>query len=207
MHHLPEPFGPAARAPHVVWPAWTGPPGGNRRRTHPPELWERGPASEASTGQLVLADLPPECDVPEALLIVARYLVVRIALFAGSRDPSVFNIAAERTAARDYLAAIDPVTAERRWLTGVLDAARRRPGRALLSRLNAAGAAAARGGHVHGAFSLYSASYEIAVHHAWHAEAARAARAIAAAATRGGGLRSSSLWSRRARVHEARAAQ
>lgn len=207
MHRLPEPFGPACRGPDVLWPAWTGPGAGRPKRARLPELWESGPESEDSAGQRVLADLSADGTTSDALVILARYLVLRIALVTGGRVADHLNIAAERTAARDYLGALDPAAAEYRWLGGILDATRLKPGKALLSRLNAAAACAARAGHAHGAFGLYSASYEIAVRHGWHSDAARAARAIAATASRAGGLRSRSLWSRRARVHEARAAR
>jgi hypothetical protein len=153
-------------------------------------------------GERVLADLDSDTDHDDAMLIMARYLVVRV---AGNvdRDQPGFDPGIESASAREYLDPLTPDLSERRWLEAILDAATR-PSRTLVSRLNASAAVAERRGHAYGAFALRYTAWEIATRRRWHAEAARTARAIAAAAERGGGRRSRSLWSRRARVQDAR---
>jgi hypothetical protein len=154
-------------------------------------------------GERVLADLDSGSGQDDALLIMARYLVVRVARNV-DRDLPVFDPRIESASAREYLDAVTPDLPERRWLEAVLDSAIR-VSRTLVSRLNASASVAERRGHAYGAFALRYTAWEIATRRRWHAEAARTARAIAAAAERGGGRRSRSLWSRRARVQEARA--
>jgi hypothetical protein len=206
MQPLPRPFGTAGRASDVVWPQWTGPSTEHTREHRPPELWERRPEAETAAGERVLADLDTSTNRTDALLIVARYLIVRIARHTD--QPAVeFNESAERTAALEYIDAIPGGVAEARWLRGILDACGNRVSRTLVSRLSAAAAVAGRRGHDNGAFALRYTAWQAAVRNEWHADAARIARAIAAAAERGGGPRSKRLWTRRARVHERRAAE
>jgi hypothetical protein len=205
MQPLRRPFGIAGRATDVLWPAWTGPASDRRRHRRPDELWETRPDRESVPGERVLADLDADTHHDDALLIMARYLVVRVARNAGRALPA-FDPAIEAASAREYLDAIELDLPERRWLEAVLRATGR-VSRTLVSRLNAAASAADRRGHAFGAFALRYTAWEIATRKHWHAEAARTARAIAVTAERGGGRRSRSLWSRRARVQEARAAR
>lgn len=206
MQPLPRPFGTASHAPDVMWPPWTGPTTARHRNARPPELWERRPDAGTSPGERVLADLEPDTGPTDALLILARFVTTRVARNLYCRIPG-FDVAVERAAGREYLAAITEDLPEIRWLEAVLASGGNRPGRTLVARLNAAAAAATRRGHVHGAFALRYLAWDIAVQRGWHGEAGRVARAIAAAAERGGGRRSRSLWARRARVHEARASK
>jgi hypothetical protein len=203
MQPLRRPFGIAGRGTDVLWPAWTGPASLKRRNHRPDELWETRPDRESIPGERVLADLDPETGPDDAQLIMARYLIVRVARNANRALPA-FEPAIEAASAREYLDAMQLDLPDRRWLEAVLRATGR-VSRTLVSRLNAAASAADRRGHAFGAFALRYTAWEIATRKRWHAEAARTARAIAAAAERGGGRRSRSLWSRRARVHEARA--
>lgn len=204
MQPLRRPFGIAGHGADVLWPAWTGPASSCRHHHRPEELWEARLDRECVPGERVLADLEPETGHDDALLIMARYLIVRVARNADRAMPA-FDPAIEAASARDYLDAVQPDLPDRRWLEAVLRTADR-PSRTLVSRLNAAAATAERHGHAFGAFALRYTAWEIATRRHWHAEAARTARAIAGAADRGGGRRSRSLWSRRARLQEARAA-
>lgn len=206
MQQKRPPFGTDRRGTDVVWPAFTGPSLEPRRYRRPAELWEQRPGAESWVGERVLSDLSSHPDRADALLILARYMTIRIAVHADRPAPGAFNASIERAAARDYLDALPPDIGERRWLEAVLDAAGR-VSRALVARLNAAAAAAGRSGHLHGEFALRSAAWAIASRHGWHAEAARVARAIAGSAARAGGRRSRALWSRRARIQERRAAR
>lgn len=200
MRNTRTPFGPTGRGPDVVWPAYTG-PSLQSRTYRPTELWER--EIELFVGETVLADLGPGTDCTEALLILGRYQTVRIVIHAGRGESREIPAGIERAAACDYLDAIPDAT-ECRWLRATLDSILPTDDLtpATLSRLRAAAAAASRRGHVHGAFALHLAAYEIARSRAWHRAAARVARAIAGTAAAGNGERSRRRWSRRARVHE-----
>jgi len=189
----------------VSWPSSTGPSRERNRHRRPAELWELRPESEAWVGERALADLVPDTERTDALLILARYLTLRVAAHIGQPDAGTFNAGAERSTAREYLDALDDDIPEGRWLYAILGSSTTRVSRALVSRLNAAATAASRRGHVNGAFALRSTAYEVATRNGWDIEAGRVARAMAAAADRGGGRRSRSLWNRRARVHERRA--
>lgn len=203
--HKRTPFGTADRGTDVIWPPYTGPSREPRTHRRAPELWEARPASEPWIGQRVLTDLMPDTRRTDALLILARYLIVRLAVHVDRPPTESFRASIEAAAATDYLDALPGDLPEIRWLNAALETARGRASRPLVARLNAAAAAAGRRGHINGAFALRSAAWEIARRHGWHTEAARVARAIAGAAGEAGGLRSRTLWSRRARVHERRA--
>jgi hypothetical protein len=189
----------------VVWPAYTGPAESLRRAPRPPELWER--RYEAFTGELVLED--PVRRRFDTTLVLARYLTLRVAAHAASDDWSAFLPEVERALALEYLGALPSRMPERRWLRAVLTsidgAGLVVPG--TVSRLSAAAAAASKRGHRCGAFALWRAAYELACRRGWEGAAGRVARAIARAAAAGRGRRAERLWSRRARVHELRAAR
>ena len=119
-----------------------------------------------------------------------------------------FSARTERTAALGYLAALPTNVPERRWLRAALASISESGAVSgdTVSRLSAAAAMAAHRGQSRGSFALYRIAYVIAIRRGWHGHAARIARAIARAAAAGNGPRSIRLWSRRARIHERRAA-
>jgi len=198
------PFDAAPRRPLVAWPAHNGPPATPRRALRPPELWELD--FELFPGERVLEDAADHAT--DALLRLARYLTVRIAAHAALGEWERFAPEFEREAALEYLAAVPASAPERRWLRAALAAVSESGGvtPSTVSRLSAAAAMAAQRAQPRGAFALYRVAYLIASRRGWHRHAARIARAIASAAAAGEGPRSSRLWSRRARVHDRRAA-
>jgi hypothetical protein len=204
MEHRGLPFDASRSGPEVVWPPFTGLPASPRRWERPAELWELD--FEMFEGEQVLEDAAETA--ADQLIRLARYLTVRIATHAAHGGWTTFSAKTEREAALAYLAAAPANWPERRWLhaalasisdAGALTAS-------TVSRLSAAAAMAADQGQRHGSFALYRIAYTIAARRGWHRHAARVARAIAVAAASGNGARSVRLWTRRARVHEHRAA-
>jgi hypothetical protein len=157
-------------------------------------------------GELVLEDAAQSS--VDGLLLLARYLTVRIVVHAAREEWNRFAAETERMAAMSYISALPPRLPERQWLRATLDSVSESGAVSMstVSRLAAAAASAYRHGHVRGSFALYRTAYVVASGRGWHRQAARIARAIAAAAAAGNGLRSMRLWTRRANVHARRAA-
>lgn len=205
MLHEYATFGARRGEPDVIWPQWTGPALEPRRFQRERELWER--ERELFFGDLVLEDEAASRE--DALLLLARYLTVRIASYAECGERSGFAAEIERAAALEYLDALPRVLPEQRWLRAVLTSIgpRGMPTRGTVSRLAAAAGAAAKRGARRGAFALSRVAYRIAAGQGWHRQAGRIARTLAREANRADARRSVKLWSRRARVHERRTAE
>jgi len=165
-----------------------------------PERWES--RDELFEGATVLEDLVTAGgSTAESAAILARYVVLRLALRAVRGRSRGATYVQERGAAVTYLASYRPSDLrEHLALASIVRLSGEEPDRALASALIEAGGHAARLGHSAGAFALCRAAYELALEHGWWLESARAAASVARQAAAGGGRHSTRLWRRRARV-------
>jgi hypothetical protein len=198
-----EPNDEAAR------PAWWPPP-------DPPfspaswalrgEPWES--FNDTHDGAVVLYDLERAAlSTGGTTRIIARYMAVRFLRIATARPQSLPTLHAERADAGAYTTALHAPPAEARALRAVVQLARFRPPRRIVQFLDEAAAAALGSRDGWGAFALHREAYRLARAAGWHAEAARAAGAIAQLALSGGGRRSPRLWRLRQRLHLRHAGQ
>jgi len=162
--------------------------------------------SDRFPAESALLDLAPDGETDDALVIVARFAALRIALLAAGRSLEGGALHAERDAALAYAATVRGV-AESRVLGAIArTAGPERDAHNLPRLLAAAGSAAERQGHVHGAFGLFHAAWALGKATGALGEAARAARGIAELAARLDAPRSARLWTRRSRALDRRAA-
>ena len=203
---LDWPFSRRGRRLGPVWPRGGRVQETTPRRRRPLEPWEQ--EDEAFDGRTVLEDLELCAgDVAETALVLARYATVRLLLGWLAGELRGAGLEAERAAAVEYVAAVPPQFAERRWLMALAEISGPRPPRVVCGVLIGASREAERLSHFASAFALCRASYVIALRAGWAAEGARAANAVAALAEAGGGRWSVKRWRRRARVLARRAAQ
>ncbi|HEX7089196.1 MAG TPA: hypothetical protein VF192_03615 [Longimicrobiales bacterium] len=203
---LDWPFSRRGRRLPPVWPRGGGVQETAPRRRRLPEPWEQ--EDEAFDGRTVLEDLELCAgDASETALVLARYVTVRLLLGWLTGELRGAGLEAERAAAAEYLAAVPPEFAERRWLAALAEVSGPRPPRVVCGVLIGASREAERLSHLASAFALCRASYVIALQAGWPAEGARAASAVAALAEAGGGRWSVKRWRRRARVLARRAAR
>ena len=159
-------------------------------------------------GAKALEDLArAEGSAADAGAVVARHLVLRLLHRVLDGYVDGVDLARERAAVLEYVAAEGLLPAERRALGQVACLAAKAPRPALAAALVDAGVAAATRGHDGGAFDLLLAAYRLAVSRGWAAEAARAAEVVTHLATEGRGPRSARLWRRRLAVWRRRAAE
>ena len=199
---------PFRRSPSTdfVWPARTGPSLEMRRFERADDGWEQ--PFDRYPGETVLEDLGPHVSDEDALVIVARYAALRVAVLATQGEQAGEVLNAERVAALGYAAALPVRALELRVLGDLVREARsgtQTRARMLARRLAQAAAAAVARGHARGAFALYHGAWNLAVASGAIAEGAKAARSLAELAAAEGARHSAKLWSRRARVLERKA--
>jgi hypothetical protein len=136
----------------------------------------------------------------------ARLAVVQLALAAGRGFTAPDELEGGRAAAAAYVRSAELSPAESAALVAAIRLAGAEDVPVVASALCAAGAAAASGGPVGGATSLFRAAYRLAAARGWSAQAALAAAGMEGLARAGGARRSALLWSRRAARHARRAA-
>jgi hypothetical protein len=163
------------------------------------DCWER--PVDRFHGETVLEDLGPGVSEEDAILIVARFAALRVAVLAAEENMPGELLEAERAAALGYAAVLPPRTIERRQLGDVARAARRGGGPRGFARLLASAAeSAVTRGHTRGAFALFHGAWDLSLNGGALADAHRIARMLAELAAREGAPRSSRLWARRARA-------
>ncbi|MGH7502330.1 MAG: hypothetical protein ACREL7_11290 [Longimicrobiales bacterium] len=169
----------------------------------PDDGWER--PTDYYPGETVLEDLGPGVSTEDALVIVARFAALRVAILAARPEMPAEALEAERAAAIGHASVLPQRAVERRQLSEVARAVRRGRGpRGLVKLLASAGRSATERGHTRGAFALYYSAWDLAVHAGALPDAVRIARSLAEVAGREGAPRSSRLWARRARALEQR---
>jgi hypothetical protein len=201
MTNVSRPFGRPVGGPAFVWPAHTGPSLDRKRYERESDGWEQ--PQERFPAETVLEDLRPGARAEDALVIVARFAALRIAMLASRSELVGTALDAERAAAVGYAAVLPDTVSERRVLREIARTAKvgiHPATRNVANLLVAAAALAERRGHRRGAFALYHAGYDLAVGCGARGEAARAARALAGIAEAEGARRSARLWSRRTRA-------
>jgi hypothetical protein len=170
------------------------------------EPFEAG--DEGVPGETILVDLcTPLLTAGSATRIVARFVALRFLLIAIERPRTLRRLARERAVAASYTRVLRAPPVEARALRAIVELGRFSPPRRLLAFLHDAATAARSSKHDWGAFALHREVYRIGVAKGWHAEAARAAAAIAELSAAAGAARSVVLWRRRARVLARRAEQ
>lgn len=200
-----SPFTRATNRPAFPWPARLEPALAEmpRRTSRLDDCWER--PVDRYPAETVLEDLGPGVSDEDALVIVARFAALRVAVLARDDQLPGETLEAERAAALGYASVLPARAAERKQLGEVARAARPGGGpRGLARMLRSAAESAVGRGHTRGAFALFHGAWDLSLNSGALTDAVRIARRIAELAHREGAPRSARLWTRRARALEKR---
>jgi hypothetical protein len=170
-----------------------------------PERFEDRGVCEPYPGATVLDDFALSEDDAGSLRILARYTTARVLLLSMVGRLAGHKLRTECSVAREHLSLLPPHDWERRVLERLCDACRGLSGVAVVEAAIVAAEAAAKRGHVMGAFGLYRGAFETARDRGWWLEGARAAAGIARLAELAEARRSTRVWRWRAGVLERRA--
>ena len=200
---------PQVREARPEWPRRKEPADQpSERESRAPEIWETPHGVESYPGSTVLEDWAvTEEDEVGTVRVLARYAVMRVLLL---RDAGVLagnKLRTERRIATEHLGLLPTQDWERMALQRLNDLCKDPFPTQVLNAINVAAEAAAKRGHVMGAFSLYRAAYAMALERAVWDDAERGARGIARLARMDEAQYSARLWERRANVLEKRVAR
>ncbi|MEX1182718.1 MAG: hypothetical protein WEF86_05750 [Gemmatimonadota bacterium] len=190
-------------------PEWPGgdPLDRSGRWRREPDAFELSMSRELYPGATVMEDLAETDEEIDCSRILARYTVLRVLVLSGAGWLTGPRLRIERRVALEHLALLPQHDWERHALERLCHLCRETPADTIVTAAAVAAEAAAKRGHVMGAFALYRAAYELARRRAWWAAGAAIARGVSRLARLEEARYSERLWARRARVLDRRVAR